>query len=301
MAVTPDRAVSDARTPRGRGWISGRLQPRPHGRFDRRRIIGHVVPPLVFAALVLAVWQLYAKLSGVPESSLPAPTQIASALWNDRSLLLSNGWVTLKEILLGYVLSVLLAMGLAVLVVTSRVVERAIYPWLVISQTVPIPAIAPIFVIWTGFDIRPKLMVIVLVTFFPIVVNLIDGLKSTDPELLNLLRTLGAGRWRQFRVARFPASLPFLFSGLKVAAVFAVIGAVFAEWVGSSNGLGVLILNYNNLTATPDMFAAVFCLSLIGITLFCIVAAVERISLPWYHDVRAGEHLGGRGGALTSG
>jgi NitT/TauT family transport system permease protein len=261
--------------------------------WDRRRIATHVVPPLLFAVAVLGIWQLYVAVSGVPESSLPSPTEIASALWSDRSLLLSSAWVTLQEILLGYVLSVALALSLAVVVVSSRVLERAVYPWLVVSQTVPIPAIAPIFVIWTGFDIRPKLMVIVLVTFFPIVVNLIDGLKSTDPELLNLLRTLGAGRWRQFRVARFPASLPFLFSGLKVAAVLSVIGAVFAEWVGSSSGLGYLILTYNEQTATADMFAAVVALSLIGITLFFVVAAFERISMPWYHEARGGEHLGG--------
>jgi ABC-type nitrate/sulfonate/bicarbonate transport system permease component len=293
MATTPDPAVSQARVSRTPGWISGRHQPRPHGSWDLRRLAARLAPPFLFALVVLAIWQLYAVLSGVPNSSLPTPTEIASALWNDRSLLLSNGWVTLEEILLGYLLSVSLGVALAVIVISSRAVERAVYPWLVISQTVPIPAIAPLFVIWTGFDIRPKLMVIVLVTFFPIVVNLIDGLKSTDPELLDLLRTLGAGRWRQFRVARFPASLPFLFSGLKIAVVFSVIGAVFAEWVGSSSGLGYLILTYNEQTETTDMFAAVVALSLIGIVLFFIVAAVERISLPWYRDPRRGEHLGG--------
>lgn len=296
MGATPDPAVPPARLEPTPGWISGRRAPRPHSHWDLRRLTVRVAPPLLFAVAVLGIWQMYVVLAGVPESSLPTPTEIASALWSDRSLLLSNGWVTLEEILLGYLLSIALSMALAVLVVSSRVVERAVYPWLVISQTVPIPAIAPIFVIWTGFDIRPKLMVIVLVTFFPIVVNLIDGLKSTDPELLDLLRTLGAGRWQQFRVARLPASLPFLFSGLKVAAVFSVIGAVFAEWVGSSSGLGYLILTYNEQTATTDMFAAVAALSLIGITLFFIVAALERISLPWYRDGREGEHLGGAAG-----
>lgn len=275
------------------GWPSGRRHPRPRQPWSVRRFLSRVLPPLLFAVVVLVIWQLYVSLAGVSEQTLPSPTRILSALWSDRSLLLSNGWVTLKEILLGYLLSIVLGVGLAVLVVSSRIVERAIYPWLVVSQTVPIPAIAPIFVIWTGFDIRPKLMVIALVTFFPIVVNTIDGLKSTDPELLNLLRTLGAGRWRQFRVARLPASLPFLFSGLKVGAVFSVIGAVFGEWVGSSDGLGYLILTYNNQLATTYMFATVVALSLIGIVLFFLIVAIERVSLPWYHDARRGEHLGG--------
>jgi ABC-type nitrate/sulfonate/bicarbonate transport system permease component len=255
--------------------------------------MARVLPPLLFAIAVLALWQLYVSVSGIAESSLPSPSQIAKALWDDRSLLLSNAWTTVKEILLGYLVAVILGVGLAVVVATSRMAERALYPWLVISQTVPVPAIAPIFVIWTGFDIRPKLMVIALVTFFPIVVNTVDGLKSTDPELLNLLRTLGAGRWRRFRVAQFPAALPFLFSGLKVAAALSVIGAVFAEWVGSSDGLGYLILTYNQQTATTAMFATVVMLSIIGIVLFFIVVALERLALPWYHDARRdhGEQL----------
>ncbi len=253
------------------------------------------LPAIVFAAVVLVAWQLYVAASGIKSSSLPEPTQIASALWSDRSLLWSNAWVTVREIVLGYLTAVVLGVGLASLVAGSRLAERAIYPWLVISQTIPVPAIAPIFVIWTGFDIRPKLMVIALVTFFPIVVNTIDGLRSTDPELVNLLRTLGAGRWQQFRIAKLPASLPFVFSGLKVAAVLSVIGAVFGEWVGSSSGLGYLILTYNNETATTDMFAAVVVLSLIGVAMFFVVAALERLALPWYHGGFAIRLSRGRG------
>jgi ABC-type nitrate/sulfonate/bicarbonate transport system permease component len=201
--------------------------------------------------------------------------------------------VTLEEIVLGYLAAAAIGFGLAVLLALSRLAERAIYPWLVVSQTIPVIAIAPIVVVWTGFDIRPKLIVIALVTFFPIVVNAVDGLRSTDPELLNLLRSLGAGRWRRFRIAQLPASMPFLFSGLKVAAALAVIGAVFAEWVGASSGLGWLILDYNNETATADMFAAVLALSAIGLVLFFTVRGLERLVLPWYHEPRHGERFGG--------
>lgn len=247
---------------------------------------------MLLALVLLGLWQLYTSVSGIRASSLPAPSHIASALYDDRSLLLSSSATTVAEILLGYLAAVIIGVGLAVIVCTSRVAERAMYPWLVVSQTVPIPALAPIFVIWTGFDIRPKLMVIALTTFFPIAVNTIDGLKSTDPDLTDLMRTLGAGRWRRFRSAQLPAALPFVFSGLKVAAALSVIGAVFAEWVGASSGLGYLILTYNQETATTSMFAAVVVLALIGISLFSVISALERLALPWYHAARRDEETG---------
>lgn len=243
-------------------------------------------PALVFALLLLGVWQLYASLSGLGEATLPRPTQVASAWWGIRSLLLSNGWTTLQEILLGYAAAVVIGVALAVLVSVSRMVERAMYPWLVISQTVPVPVLAPIFVIWTGFGIRSKVITVALTTFFPIVVNAIDGLRSADPEMLDLLETMGAGRWKRFRVVRFPAALPFLFSGLKVAAVLSVIGVVFAELVGSADGLGYLYLSYSNQLATPQVFATVATLSALGVLLFFSVAALERVALPWYQAGR---------------
>lgn len=243
-----------------------------------------LLAPLAFFALVIVIWQVYAGLSGISDASLPKPTQVASSLWNERSTLTTNAWVTIKEIVLGYLAAIVLGLALAIAITGSRLIERAVYPWLVVSQMVPIPAIAPIIVIWTGFDIRPKLIVIALVSFFPIAVNAIDGLKSSDPDLLNLLRTMGAGRWRRFRSAQFPAALPFIFSGLKVGAALSVIGAVFAEWVGSSEGLGYLILSLNNQTATADMFATIVVLALIGMVLFALVSAIERLALPWQHN-----------------
>jgi len=247
-----------------------------------RRAAGHVLPPLLFVLFVLVLWQLLVKAFGVEESTLPAPTDVFGAMWESRTLLLDNSWVTIKEILIGYLAAIALGVGLAVLICTSPLVERAMYPWLVVSQMVPIPAIAPIIVIWTGFDIRPKVIVIALVSFFPIAVNTIDGLKSTEPELLNLLKTLGAGRWKRFRTAQLPSALPFLFSGLKVGAALSVIGAVFAEWVGADAGLGYLILTLNNQVATADMFATIIVLAAIGIALFGLVRLLERVALPWY-------------------
>lgn len=247
---------------------------------------GGLLPPLLFAMLVLGGWQFFATISNANAITLPRPSQIAAALWQDRSLLASNALITMQEIAIGYAAALALGVGLGWLLSTARMVERAVYPWLVVSQMVPTVAIAPLFVLWTGFDLRPKVLVIVLVSFFPLVVNTIDGLKAVEPDLVGLLRTMGAGRLRIFRSAQFPAALPFIFSGMKVAAASSVIGAVFGEWVGSSSGLGYLILTFNNQTATPEVFAAVAALSAIGIALFGAVSLLERLLLPWYHGPR---------------
>ncbi len=248
--------------------------------------LARIAIPIAFAILVLAVWQIYVVVSGVPESSLPSPTEIAEAGWDQRQLLIDNTWITVAEILLGFAAAIVLGILLAILVRSSKVVERALYPWLVASQMIPIVAVAPIFVIWTGFDLRPRVMVIALVAFFPIAVNMIDGLRAADPQLLRLMRTLNATPRQRLRFAQIPAALPFLFSGLKIAAALSVIGAVFAEWVGSSEGLGYLILVLNNATETATMFAVIFLLGLIGIALFGLVVVAERLLLPWYHAER---------------
>lgn len=257
-----------------------------------RRVAAAVLPPVLFALFVLAVWQLYVVIGDVKESTLPKPTDIAASMWDNRTMLIENAWVTIKEIALGFAAAILLGVGLAVLIRSSRKVERAVYPWLVVSQMVPIPAIAPLLVIWTGFDMRPKVLVIMLVSFFPIAVNTIDGLRAVEPELMNLLKTLKANAWQRFRKAQLPAALPFMFSGLKVAAALSVIGAVFAEWVGASDGLGYLVLVLNNQTATTDMFAVIVTLAAIGISLFLLVTLVERLLLPWYYDSRETEGEG---------
>jgi ABC-type nitrate/sulfonate/bicarbonate transport system permease component len=262
--------------------LGGRLEPRPRAARPGGRLAARVLPPLLFGVFVLGVWQLYVALSGVGAEIVPSPIDVGRALVRDRGVLASAAGTTLSEILLGYAIAIVVGIALATLVSSSRVVERAIYPWLVATQLVPIPALGAIFVLWTGFDIRPKLIVIALVTFFPITVNTIDGLRATEPELIGLLRTLGASRRQIFRVARFPVALPYLFSGLRVSAAFAVIGAVFAEWVASSGGLGYLVLTYGDQTETADVFAVVVVLAVIGVGLFTAVGVVERLVAPWW-------------------
>jgi ABC-type nitrate/sulfonate/bicarbonate transport system permease component len=258
-----------------------------------RPLLAQAGPPALLLAAILGAWEWGVRTFSVPFYILPAPSRILKLLVAERQLLVGEAAVTLLEIALGFGIAFVVGIGLALLIFSSRTVERAVYPLVIASQTVPVFALAPLLIVWLGYGMLSKVAMAALIVFFPIVVNTVDGLKSVDPELLNLLRTLGSSRWRQFRVAQLPASLPFVFSGLKVAAVFSVIGAVFAEWVGASNGLGYLILTYNNQLETTAMFATVVSLSLIGIVLFFLVAGRERIALPWYHEARRGEHIGG--------
>jgi ABC-type nitrate/sulfonate/bicarbonate transport system permease component len=264
------------------------LPEEPPGRDRRRRpgLAGRVLPPLLFSLVVLGAWHAYVVLADINPLLLPSPWAVAQSVVENAELFARNAVVTLQEILLGFVLGATAGVGLAVLLTYSLLAERAVYPWLVASQMVPIVAVAPILVVWFGFTIVPKVVVVALVCFFPVVVNTIDGLKAVDPEMVRLMRTLGMSRPRIMRSVRVPSALPYLFSGLKVAMALAVIGAVFGEWVGSSEGLGYLMLALNNQLATVDLFAAVLVLSCMGIALFFLVGLVERLVIPWHHETR---------------
>ncbi len=252
------------------------------------RIAGRVLPPLLFSVAVLVVWQMIAVLGDLSSTILPKPGEVADRLYQERDLLFTNGIVTAKEVLLGFLLALCLGLSLGVLISSSRWAKRAVYPWMIASQTVPIPAVAPLIVIWFGFGINSKIVVVALIAFFPLAVNTIDGLSAPPREMVDLMRSFGASRLRIFRTVYVPASLPFIFSGAKVAITLSTIGAVFGEWVGASEGLGYLILTFNNQSETADVFAAIFVLSVLGITLFGLVATCERLLLPWHHNRRAG-------------
>jgi ABC-type nitrate/sulfonate/bicarbonate transport system permease component len=262
------------------------LAEEPAGPARRPARWRRVLPAVVFSLLVLGGWQLYVAVSGIDPLLLPSPWQIAQSVLDNASLFADNAVVTLREILIGFGLGALAGVALGVLLTYSLLAERAVYPWLVASQMVPIVAVAPILVVWFGFTIVPKVLVVALVCFFPVVVNTIDGLKAVDPEMIRLMRTLGMSKPRIMRSVRVPSALPYVFSGLKVAMALSVIGAVFGEWVGSSEGLGYLMLALNNQLATIDLFAAVLVLSAMGIALFFLVGVVERLVIPWHHETR---------------
>jgi putative hydroxymethylpyrimidine transport system permease protein len=237
-------------------------------------------------AILIGVWELYVDLGGADPLILPAPHAVASSLYDDRSLLWSSFLVTAQEILLGIVVAAVAAFLFAVGLHFSRTLRQAVYPLLMASQTIPIPIIAPLLVLWLGFGILPKLVVVALVSFFPIVVTTLGGLAAVDAQLIKLMRTFDASPLRTFRHVELPSALPGLLTGAKIAVVFAGIGAVFAEQAGSNSGLGYLVAQSIPQLLTARAYAAVVILSLFAIALFGILSAAERLALPWAYEPR---------------
>jgi putative hydroxymethylpyrimidine transport system permease protein len=245
------------------------------------------LPPLAIVLALLGAWELAARLDVIADALklepflVPSPSEIAQALWQDRGLLTDNAWVTLQEVLAGFALSVAAGVSFAIVLHLSPTLRRAFYPLLVASQTVPIVVVAPILVVWFGFGIGPKLAIIALICFFPITVNTLDGLRSIDPDAIRMMRTLDAGRWQLLARLEAPTALPYFFSGAKIAVAVAVIGAVFGEWAGSSEGLGHLMLNASAQLLTARLFAAVVILSFFAIALFGLLSLLER-RIAWW-------------------
>lgn len=247
--------------------------------------------PLALLAALLGVWELFVDLGGADPLILPAPHAVAKALFDDRSLLWSNFATTAEEVLLGILAAGLAGLCFAFAIHFSPTLRRALYPLLVGSQAVPVPIIAPVLVLWLGFGILPKLVVIALVSFFPIVVTALAGLAAVDPELLKLMRTFDASRLRTFRHIELPAALPGLLTGAKIAVAVAVIGAVFAEWTGSSSGLGYLYIQSEGQVLIPRAYAIVVILCLFAVALFGLLTLAERFAVPWaYQSTTKGRH-----------
>jgi len=239
-----------------------------------------MIAVLVFAALI-GVWQLVVLVGGYDATILPGPGDVATSLWDDRGLLWSNLLVTAQEVALGILVALVLGFVLAVALHFSGTLRRGVYPLLVASQAVPIVIIAPLLVVWFGFGMAPKLAIIALVCFFPVVVTTLDALRAVDPDQLKLMRTLDATRWQAFRWAEAPAALPAALSGAKIAVAVAVIGAVFAEYAGSSDGLGHLMLQAIPQLETARAYAAVVLLAAFAVLLFSALALAERRLVPW--------------------
>ena len=245
-----------------------------------------LLPTLLIGALIGA-WQIAASsgaladLLSLEDFLVPSPAEIAEALWQSRSLLAENAWVTLKEVLLGFGCALVAGVAFAIAMHLSETLRLAFQPLIIASQTIPIVVIAPILVVWFGFGIGPTLAIIALICFFPITVNTLDGLRSVDLEAIKMMRTLDASRGQILRRVEAPSALPFFFSGAKIAVAVAVIGAVFGEWAGSSSGLGHLMLQDNAQLETARVFAAFAILSAIALALFGLVALAERRIVGW--------------------
>jgi ABC-type nitrate/sulfonate/bicarbonate transport system permease component len=248
----------------------------------RGRLGREIVPPLALTGFLLFAWYAVAERTGLPAFILPAPLDVVRAGWETRGLLLPAIGVTLLETFLGLIVALLLGVAIAAAMDLSGIVRRALYPILVTSQTVQILAIAPLFIIWFGFGLLPKVLIVVLVCFFPLAVSTADGLASADPDLVALLRSMGARRGQIWSIVRLPAALPSFFSGLRVAVTYSVVGATIGEWVGGSAGLGLYMLRSKNALATDQVFVAIVVTSAISIGLFALVYWLERQALPWY-------------------
>lgn len=237
--------------------------------------------PLLFLGLLLVAWEATVRIRDTPDWFLPAPSEVLQVFREDWRLLLDNTWVTLEEVVIGGLLAVLLGLATAILIDRSVVLERAVYPLVVASQAIPVIAIAPLLLVWFGHGIVPKIIMVMLIAYFPIVVSTVDGLRSADREQVAMIRTMGGSERDCFQLVRWPNALPSFFSGLRMAASVAVIGAVIGELVGSDAGLGHLIVISNANLRTDRVFACVAILSLMAILLFALVALLERWLLPW--------------------
>jgi ABC-type nitrate/sulfonate/bicarbonate transport system permease component len=238
---------------------------------------------LLLAAFV-AAWQGVASLHSVDDLTLASPAETLRALRDDWSLLMDNAWVTLVEVLLGLAIAVFAGVVLAVAMHLSRPLRDAAYPLLVASQAIPIVVLAPIFVLAFDYGIGPKLAIVALICFFPVTVNVLDGLRSAPVELLKLMRSLGASRLQTLRKVELPSALPSFFTGLRVAATVSVIGAVFGEWAGADEGLGRLVLLANNQLETPRAYAGIVLLTLMAVALFAIATLADRLLCPWNRE-----------------
>jgi putative hydroxymethylpyrimidine transport system permease protein len=243
--------------------------------------VKRVVPPALLLAAVILLWQGIASLPNIDDLTLASPVETWHALVRDRGLLFDEAATTALEIVLGLAIAVVLGVVLAVGMHLVGWLRDAAYPLLLASQAIPIVVLSPLFILAFGYGIGPKLAIVALICFFPIVVVMLDGLRSVDPDLIKLMRLLGASRLTRLWKAELPASLPFLFSGLRLAAVFSVIGAVFGEWAGADHGLGRLVLLANNQLQTARVYAGVVLLTVMAIALFAFVSLVERLVIPW--------------------
>ncbi|MFA9457064.1 ABC transporter permease [Halalkalibacter sp. AB-rgal2] len=247
------------------------------------------LPAIVTVAMFVLIWELIVRVTDIEPYILPAPSEIFLAFGESWTLLPEHIWITAIEALLGFSLGIIVALVIALSLDASAILRKSVYPLLLFSQTIPIIAIAPLLIIWFGYGILPKVLVVALVTFFPVVVNMIEGLQSSDRDMMRLLQSMGSSRWQTMRYVRFPHALPYLFTGLKIGATYSVLAAVISEWVGASKGLGIYLVRAQNSFATDKVFVSIVIISLLSCFLFLIIVLISRWTMPWkYKHMKKG-------------
>jgi putative hydroxymethylpyrimidine transport system permease protein len=267
------------------------IEPARHRGLRRMHgTVGKYLPPLAIFLALIGAWQLVADYAGFPSYILPSPVAVLQAAFvDDRSALISAAGTTLTEIVIGFFVAVTVGFLLAVILVASRPLRHGLYPLVIATQTIPILAIAPVLIIWFGFGILPKILVVTLFAFFPIVINTMNGMNSVERDTVYLMRVLGCSSLSILFRVRIPAAMPYFFTGVRQAAVISAIGAIAGEWVGAEKGLGPLMIGANSGLQTSVVFAAILFLSIIAIVLFAVVPLVERVALRWYYITRTAE------------
>ena len=241
--------------------------------------------------LIILLWWAVSAAGLIPGYMLPSPLDVVSAFVRDFQNLMFHAWISVCEAVSGLVIGVVLAFGLAVAMDRFGTLEKAVLPLLVVTQTIPTIAIAPLLVLWMGFGMAPKITLVVVTTFFPVAVGLLDGFKSADADAVALLRSMNATRGQIFRHVKFPAALPYFFSGLRISASYAVVGAVISEWLGGFEGLGVYMTRVRKAYAFDKMFAVILLIVIVSLLLMKMVNVIKTISMPWlrYRSETAGE------------
>ena len=247
-----------------------------------------LLPAGVFCLIILIWWGISAG-NLIPAYMLPSPADVARAFVKDFPNLMQHAFVSVQEAIYGLIIGTLLAFGLACAMDRFVRLEKAVLPLLVVTQTIPTIAIAPLLVLWMGFGMAPKITLVVITTFFPIAVGLLDGFKSVDPDAVALLRSMNATRGQIFRHVKFPAALPYFFSGLRISASYAVVGAVISEWLGGFEGLGVYMTRVRKAYAFDKMFAVIILVTVVSLLLMAVVSLLREAAMPWLR------HRGGAG------
>jgi ABC-type nitrate/sulfonate/bicarbonate transport system permease component len=255
--------------------------PSKSARFALFPAIVGALPAIAAALAFVVLWELYADLSGIRPSTLPAPSRVLVQAWINREALVANTWPTIGATLAGFACALAVAFIFSVLMDFARPIRRALFPLFVISQTLPLVAIAPLIVLWFGFGLLPKILLVALVTFFPMLVALLQGYEATDRDIAELLVSMKASRWRIFCAARLPSALPFFFAGLRISITYAVVGAIFAEYAGAAKGLGIYILNAKNNFRPDLVLAAVFVSAGLTLILFAVCVLLGYLAMPW--------------------
>lgn len=250
-----------------------------------------ILYPASTLVILIAAWLFGVHVLQLPNYLLPAPSAVLERLTTDFSYLMWHSGVTTFVSLSGFFLSIAIGVPLAVLIVSSQALDKALMPWLILSQTFPKVALAPLITVWFGLGMAPKVMVTFLVAFFPVLISSIVGLRSIESEMLELADSMKASRFQKFWKFRLPLALPSIFAGIKVSVAFSVVGAVIAEWVGATQGLGYLLLQANATLDTALLFAVLICLTVIGIVLYYAVEWLEKRMIPWHATVRLKDRL----------